>query len=98
MFDRSAGLLPGLDDLVDRPSTNKLVGGFGGMRRNINAQQGRYTTFSSRYPDNTVARWAGSGVLPSNVSRMVSWVESLIVTDINPATPIYSTTSQTDVY
>lgn len=35
LFDRSAGLLTGLDDLVDRPSTNKL------------AQQGRYSIVSS---------------------------------------------------
>lgn len=58
-------------------------------------QQSGYSIFSSRYPGNTVAKWAGSGVLPSKVSRMVSWMESLIVTDI---TPIYSTTSKTDVY
>lgn len=47
LFDRSTGLLTGLDDLVDRPSTNKLAGGFNGMRRNINAQQGKYSMFSS---------------------------------------------------
>lgn len=64
MFSRSAGLLPGLDDLVDRPSTNKLVGGFSGMGGSINAQQGRYSIFSSKYPDNTVASWAGSGDYP----------------------------------
>lgn len=68
------------------------------MGRNINAQQGIYSIFSSKYPDNTVAKWTGSGVLPSKVSRMVSLVESLIVTDIKRGTPIYSTTSKTDVY
>lgn len=47
LFDRSAGLLASLGDLVDRPSTNKLAGGLNGMRRNTKAQQGRYSIFCS---------------------------------------------------
>lgn len=45
MFDRSAGLLTGLDDLVDRASTNKLAGGFSGMGRNINATKWIFDIF-----------------------------------------------------
>lgn len=62
MFERSAGLLTGLDSLVDRPSTNKLVGGFTGMGKNINVQQ-----------DTPIILWLGGPVQAYYPQKFPGW-------------------------